>query len=90
MMDKIGDAFEGTISTVTSFGLFIELDEIYVEGLVHVTGLKNDYYHFDPVKHRLTGERMGKAYRLGDRIRVQVMRVDLDERKIDFELAPTS
>lgn len=87
MMDKIGETFEGTISAVTSFGLFIELDEIYVEGLVHVTGLKNDYYHFDPVKHRLTGERMGKTYRLSDRIRVKVMRVDLDERKIDFELA---
>ncbi|MDH5191577.1 MAG: ribonuclease R [Gammaproteobacteria bacterium] len=87
MMDKIGDVFEGTISAVTSFGLFIELDEIYVEGLIHVTGLKNDYYHFDPVKHRLTGERMGKSYRLADRIKVKVMRVDLDERKIDFELA---
>ena len=87
MMDKIGETFEGTISSVTSFGLFIELDEIYVEGLVHVTGLKNDYYHFDPIKHRLTGERMGKVYRLADRIRVQVVRVDLDERKIDFELA---
>ncbi|MDH5437059.1 MAG: ribonuclease R, partial [Gammaproteobacteria bacterium] len=87
MMDKIGEVFDGTISSVTSFGLFIELDEIYVEGLVHVTGLKNDYYHFDPVKHRLTGERMGKVYRLADRIKVKVMRVDLDERKIDFELA---
>ncbi len=87
MMDKVGEIFEGTISAVTSFGLFVELDEIYVEGLVHVTGLKNDYYHFDPVKHRLTGERMGKIYRLADRIQVKVMRVDLDERKIDFELA---
>ncbi len=84
MMDKVGEEFDGTISTVTSFGLFIELDEIYVEGLVHVTGLDNDYYVFDPVKHRMIGERTNKTYRLGDRMRVKVARVDLDEKKIDF------
>lgn len=90
MMDKVGDEFEGTIASVTSFGLFIELDQIYVEGLVHVTALGNDYFHFDPVGHRMRGERTGVSYRLGDRVRVRVMRVDLDDRKIDFELVGVS
>ncbi len=87
MMDKIGEVYDGVISSVTGFGLFVELEQIYVEGLVHVTALGNDYFHFDPAKHRLSGERTGKSYRLGDKIQVKVVRVDLDERKIDFELA---
>lgn len=87
MMDKVGEAYEGIVSSVTSFGLFVELKDIYVEGLVHITALDNDYYHFDPAGHRLRGERMGKTYRLGDPIRVKVVRVNLDDRKIDFELA---
>jgi len=86
MMDKVGEEFDGVISSVTSFGLFVELDEIYVEGLVHVTALKHDYYQFDPVGQKLQGERSGKTYRLANKIRVQVARVDLDEKKIDFEL----
>ena len=86
MLDKIGAVYDGIVTSVTSFGLFVELDQIYVEGLVHVTALDNDYYHFDPVKHRLTGERSGRTYRLGDPIRVKVVRVDLDEKKIDFVL----
>lgn len=86
MQDKLGQVFQGKISSVTSFGIFVELDEIYVEGLVHVTSLRNDYYAYDPVKHRLVGERGGQVYRLGDKITVMVARVDLDERKIDFEL----
>ena len=86
MLDKVGEEFAGTISSVTSFGLFVELDEIYVEGLIHVTGLANDYFHFDPVKHRMLGERTNQSYRLGDRLRIKVARVDLDERKIDFDL----
>lgn len=90
MLDRVGDEFEGTISSVTSFGLFVELDEIYVEGLIHVTGLANDYFQFDPVKHRMLGERTNKSYRLGDRLRIQVARVDLDERKIDFNLVDTA
>ena len=90
MMDKVGGEFEGVISSVTSFGLFVELNEIYVEGLVHVTALDNDYYHYDPAHHRMRGERTGKTYRLGDSIRVQVVRVDLDDRKIDFELPGVS
>ena len=87
MQDKLGQVFHGRISAVTGFGIFVELDEVYVEGLVHVTSLKNDYYTFDSVKHRLIGERGGKVYGLGDRMTVLVARVDLDERKIDFELA---
>jgi len=86
MQDKLGQVFEGTISSVTGFGIFVELNDIFVEGLVHVTSLKNDYYSFDSVKHRLVGERGGQVYRLGDPITVLVARVDLDERKIDFEL----
>lgn len=87
MLEKVGEEYEGVITTVTSFGLFVALIDIYVEGLVHVTALKNDYYHFDPVKRRLEGERTRTIYRLGDRVRVRVVRVDLDERKLDFELA---
>jgi ribonuclease R len=87
MEDKIGEEFEGTITSVNSFGIFVELDDIYVDGLVHITALDNDYYHFDPVGHRLTGERTGTVYRLGDRVRIQVAAVNLDERKIDFMLS---
>jgi ribonuclease R len=87
MQDKVGEAYSGTVSGVTSFGLFLELDEVFVEGLVHITSLPSDYYSFDPVGHRLTGKRSGRIYRLGDRVEIIVARVDLDERKIDFELA---
>lgn len=90
MQDKLGQVFTGKISAVTGFGIFVELDEIYVEGLIHVTSLKNDYYAFDSIKHRLVGERGGHCYRLGDRMKVLVARVDLDERKIDFELVDES
>jgi ribonuclease R len=85
MQDKLGQVFKGRISAVTSFGIFVELDEVYVEGLVHITALNNDYYTFDSVKHRLVGTRGGSVYRLGDKMTVLVARVDLDERKIDFE-----
>jgi ribonuclease R len=87
MMDKVGEDYDGIVSSVTSFGIFVELKDIYVEGLVHITALHNDYYHFDPAGHRLRGERSGKVYRLGDQVRVKVARVNLDDRKIDFELA---
>lgn len=87
MQDKLGQIFPGTISAVTGFGIFVELDDIYVEGLVHITSLKNDYYTFDAVQHRLIGERAGHIYHLGDKMTVLVARVDLDERKIDFEPA---
>jgi ribonuclease R len=90
MVDKVGEDYPGIVSSVTSFGIFVELADIYVEGLVHVTALKNDYYHFEPAGHRLVGERSATVYRLGDKIRVKVVRVDLDDRKIDFELADSS
>ena len=87
MRDKLGEEFDGTITSVQGFGLFVELDGVYVDGLVHITALDNDYYHFDPVGHRLTGERTGQVYRLGDRLRVKVAAVNLEDRKIDFVLA---
>lgn len=86
MQDKIGQVFTGTISSVTSFGIFVELDEVYVEGLVHITSLRRDYYKFDALKHRLVGDRTGQVHSLGDKMRVLVSRVDINERKIDFEL----
>jgi ribonuclease R len=86
MLDKVGEEYNGTISSVTSFGLFVELDEVFVEGLVHVTSLENDYYHFDPAHHRLIGERQRQMFRLGDRVRIKLARVDLEERKMDFML----
>ncbi|RMU20603.1 Ribonuclease R [Pseudomonas savastanoi pv. glycinea] len=90
MKDRVGESFPGVITAVTGFGLFVELTDIYVEGLVHVTALPGDYYHFDPLHHRLAGERTGRNFRLGDSVEVRVMRVDLDERKIDFEISETA
>jgi ribonuclease R len=87
MQDKVGETFMGTISGVAAFGAFIALDELYVEGLLHVSELGKDYYHFDPIKHQLMGERTKQRYRLGDRVRVKVVRVSLDTTKIDFVLA---
>lgn len=86
MLDKVGKTFNGRIVDVASFGIFVELDKIYIEGLVHITALKNDYYHYDPVYHLLRGKRSGRIYRLGDSIRVVVARIALDSRKIDFVL----
>jgi ribonuclease R len=87
MMDKVGETFNGLISSVTSFGIFVELQDIYVEGLVHITGLPKDYYKFEPVSHRLMGEHGGLVFQLGDSITVDVAGVNLDERKIDFVLS---
>ncbi|SFM42803.1 RNAse R [Ectothiorhodospira mobilis] len=84
MQDRVGETFDAVVKTVTSFGLFVELKDIYVEGLLHVTSLSNDYYHFDPVAHCLKGERSGRVYRMGDPIRVRLAAVNLDDRKIDF------
>ncbi|WP_198263588.1 ribonuclease R [sulfur-oxidizing endosymbiont of Gigantopelta aegis] len=84
MLDKVGEEFEGRISTVTGFGLFVVLDEIHVEGLIHITALKDDYYHFDKMSHKMKGEHTGKVFQLGDKIRIKVAAVNLDERKIDF------
>lgn len=87
MLDKIGESYAGIITSTTSFGIFVELQDIYVEGLVHVTALGNDYYHFDPTRHWLMGERTNKIFRLGDPVQVRVVQVNLDDRKIDFELS---
>lgn len=86
MEKHVGGQFDGVVSGVTSFGLFVELDESKVNGLVHVTQLPHDYYHFDPVRKTLSGERRGKEYRLGDRVRIIVLKASLEERKIDFRL----
>ena len=86
MKDKVGQTFSGMISSVTSFGLFVTLDDIFIEGLIHISNLPADYYHFDSITHSLRGERGGKKFRLGQQVNVLLTRVDLDERKIDFEL----
>lgn len=86
MEKHVGGRFDGVISGVTSFGLFVELDESKVNGLVHVTQLPHDYYHFDPVRKTLSGERRGMEFRLGDRVRIIVLKASLEERKIDFRL----
>ncbi len=90
MQDKVGETFNGIITSVNSFGVFVELEDIYVDGLVHITALDNDYYHYDPVGHRLTGERTGKVLRLGDPLTIVVANVNLDDRKIDFVPAKES
>ncbi|MGY0798222.1 ribonuclease R [Lysobacter sp. A286] len=87
MEQHVGSRFDGVISGVTSFGLFVELDDSKVNGLVHVTQLPNDYYRFDPIRKTLTGERNGREFRLGDRASIIVMKASLEERKIDFRLA---
>ena len=82
----VGGKFAGTISGVTSFGLFVELDDSKVNGLVHVTQLPNDFYHFDPIRKTLTGERRGREYRLGDRVEIVVLKASVEDRRIDFRL----
>ncbi len=90
MQDRVGEAFEGTISGVTSFGIFVSLDGVYVEGLVHVTELGNDYYQFDPARHTMTGERTHHVYRLSDRLQVKIARVDMETSRIDFALVDSA
>tara|TARA_R110002110_G_scaffold415860_1_gene658720 strand:- start:37592 stop:39964 length:2373 start_codon:yes stop_codon:yes gene_type:complete len=90
LQEHVGDEFGGVIAAVTSFGLFVELDDLYIEGLVHITALPGDYYNFDAARQRLTGERSGRSFQLGGKVRVQVARVDLDDKKIDFELVDSA
>lgn len=90
MQDKLGEEFDGTVAGVTSFGLFVALDGVYVEGLLHVTELGNDYFNYDKARHEMAGERSGIRYRLGDRLRVKISRVDLETSRIDFVLAGAS
>lgn len=87
MEQHVGGRFAGTISGVTSFGLFVELDESKVNGLIHVTQLPYDFYHFDPIRKTLTGERTGRTFRLGDRVEIIVLKASVEDRRIDFRLA---
>jgi ribonuclease R len=86
MREHLGEEYGGVVSSVTSFGLFVTLDAMYVEGLVHITELGGEYYRFDEARQELRGERSGMRYAIGSRVRVQVSRVDLDGRRIDFRL----
>src|SRR5438093_1680866 len=86
MADKLGEVFAGYVTGVQAFGLFVELDEIYVQGLVHVSSMTDDYYVFNEKAHALKGENTRKVYRLGDKVEVQVVRVDLERRQVDFAL----
>ncbi|MDR5771780.1 MULTISPECIES: ribonuclease R [unclassified Caballeronia] len=86
MRDKLGEEYGGMVNGVTSFGIFVQLDSLFIEGLVHITELGSDYFQYDEIKNELRGERTGIRYRMSDRVRVQVGRVDLDARKIDFRL----
>ncbi|MEN9477589.1 MAG: hypothetical protein RLZZ300_1730, partial [Pseudomonadota bacterium] len=87
MKERIGEEFDGTISAVTAFGIFVALDQVYVEGLVHVSELGADYFQFDNIKHQMLGERTGQRFRLGDRVRVRLVRADLESNRIDFVMA---
>ncbi len=86
MRDRVGDTFSGTVSAVVPFGIFVVLDDLFVEGLVHVSELGSEYFHFNEPMHELRGERTGLRYRLSDRVTVQVARVDLEARRIEFRL----
>lgn len=86
LQSRVGEEYEGVVSAVTGFGLFVQLTDIYIEGLVHITGLPKDYYYHEQDHHRLVGERTRKVFGLGDKLRVRVSRVDLDERKIDLDM----
>ncbi len=89
MQDKIGTHYSGVITGVHNFGVFVELDGLTISGLVHITALEKDYYHYDPARNRLSGERSGKHYHLGDPIQVQLVAVDPLERRIDFAVSQT-
>ena len=87
MKDRLGETFAGTITGVTGFGIFVTLDEVYVEGLVHISEFGQDYFHFDQAKHAIIGERTKKKFQLSDRVNIKVARVDIETSKIDFSLA---
>ena len=89
MRDRVGEVFEGSISSVVPFGIFVALDDVFVEGLVHVSDMGQDYFHFDEKSHAMVGERSGRRFRLSDRVKVQLARVDMEASKIDFRLAET-
>ena len=84
MRDHVGGTFSGSITGVVPFGLFVTLDDYFVDGLVHISELGRDYFQFDGARHMLFGERTGRRFRLADRMAVKLVRVDLETRKIDF------
>lgn len=86
MMDKVGEAYSGFITGVTSFGIFVELESLFVEGLVHITSIDDDYYIYDEKGHSLTGERTKRRFRIGDKVSIRVENVDREKRQIDFKL----
>jgi ribonuclease R len=86
MRDRIGERFKASISGVAAFGIFVALDEVFVEGMVHVTELGNDYYQFEAARHQLIGERTGRRFRLSDRVTVRLVRADLETTRLDFVL----
>jgi ribonuclease R len=86
MEQHVGETFAGIVTGVKSFGLFVELTDSKISGLVHITQLHNDYYHFDARLQELRGERTGKVFRLGDALRVQVLRASMEDRRIDFRM----
>ena len=90
MRDRVGEEFEGSVSAVTGFGIFVALDDFYVEGLVHISELGQDYFQFDATRHQLVGDRTRKTFRLADRVRVKIARVDLETSRLDFLLAGDS
>jgi ribonuclease R len=90
MRDHLGQEYAGTVTSVANFGLFVQLENLFVEGMVHVTELGGDYFQYDEARQELRGERTGIRYRLGDRVHVLVSRVDLDARKIEFSLVKAS
>src|SRR5690606_18616568 len=89
LQDHVGATFDGVVTSVTGFGLFVELKDLYVEGLIHITALPRDYYVYEQAQHRLVGEHTRQVFRLGDELLVQVAAVNLEERKVDFELIET-
>ena len=86
MQDHVGEEFDGVISSVTGFGFFVRLNDLFIDGLVHISGLANDYYLFDMPKQRLIGENSGMIFRLGDAVKVRVEAVSLEQKQIDFSL----
>ena len=86
MQSHIGKQYTGVVSSVTNFGLFVRLDDVYVEGLVHVTELGNDYFHFDSASQRMIGERTRESFSIGDKLEIEVSEVNIEQRKIDFSL----
>ena len=86
MRDRVGEVFSGKINAVTSFGVFVLLDDVFVEGLIHISELGRDYFHFDMHRQAIVGEKSGMTYKLGDEVTIKVMRADLESAKIDFAL----